>query len=65
MGWEFAVQNLPLSPGGKEFWRERGYLFGEAYREYVEGDLILRAPHPDTKPLGAFALSDVTEPGAA
>ena len=57
VGWEFVVQNLLLSPGGKEFWRERGYMFGAAYREHVEGDLILRAPHPDAKPLGAFSLS--------
>lgn len=59
-GWEFVVQNLLLSPGGKEFWRERGYMFGQAYREYVEGDLILRTPHPDAKPLGAFPLSNAT-----
>lgn len=57
-GWEFVVQNLLLSPVGKEFWQERGSMFGQAYREYVEGDLILRAPHPDAKPLGTFPLSN-------
>jgi len=60
VGWEFVVQNLILSPGGKELWRERGYMFGSAYREYVEGDLIRRAPHPDAMPLGAFSLSGAT-----
>jgi hypothetical protein len=30
MGWELLIMNLVSSPDGKEFWKERGYLFGQA-----------------------------------
>ena len=48
--------NLVSSPGGKSFWKERGYLFGDEFREHVEGDLMKRKPHPDAKPMGAFNI---------
>jgi hypothetical protein len=47
MGWELLIMNLVSSPGGKEFWKERGYLFGEEFRRHVEDDLMKRTPHPD------------------
>ena len=56
MGWELLIMNLVSSPGGKEFWKERGYLFGEEFRRHVESDLMKRAPHPDAKPMGAFSI---------
>ncbi len=36
VGWESLTMNLLCSPGGKEFWKERGYVFGNEYRNYVE-----------------------------
>jgi hypothetical protein len=56
MGWELLIMNLVSSPGGKEFWKERGYLFGEEFRRYVESDLMKRTPRPDAKPMGAFPI---------
>ncbi len=55
-GWELVVMNLVHAPGGKEFWAERGYLFGDKFREHVENDLMTRKPHPLAKPLGAFPI---------
>jgi hypothetical protein len=59
-GWEFVIMNLLLAPGGKGFWKERGYLFGAAFREHVESDIMKRPAHPDAKPLGAFPLGGAT-----
>jgi hypothetical protein len=56
MGWEQVLMNLAGAPGGKMFWKERSYLFGEEFRLYIEEDLMKRTPHPDAKPLGAFAI---------
>ena len=55
MGWELVIMNLVCAPGGKAFWKERGYMFGDEFRRYVESDLMKREPHPDAKPMGAFA----------
>ena len=55
-GWEFVMMNLLLTPGGRAFWEERSYLFGETFRQHVENDIMKRAPHPDARPLGAFPL---------
>ena len=56
MGWELLIMNLVSSAGGKGFWKERGYLFGEEFRRHVENDLMKRTPHPDAKPMGAFSI---------
>ena len=56
MGWELVIMNLVCAPGGKAFWKERGYMFGEEFRHYVEDDLMKREPHPDARPMGAFSL---------
>jgi hypothetical protein len=61
MGWELLIMNLVSSPGGKEFWNERGYLFGEEFRRHVEDDLMKRTPHPDAKPMGAFRIGPRSE----
>ena len=56
LGWEQVIMNLTGSPGGRAFWKERAYLFGEEFRRHVEDDLMKRTPHPDAKPLGAFPI---------
>lgn len=61
-GWELLMMNLVWAPGGKSFWKERGYLFGEAFRDYVENDIMHREPHPDARPMGAFSIG--RPPGA-
>jgi hypothetical protein len=61
LGWEQVMMNLFGAPGGKAFWKERGYLFGEEFRRYIENDLMKREPHPDAKPLGAFSIAIRTE----
>jgi hypothetical protein len=56
LGWEQLIMNLAGAPGGREFWKERAYLFGEDFRRHVENDLMKRTPHPDAKPMGAFSI---------
>ncbi len=63
-GWELVFMNLVHTSGGKEFWNERGYLFGDRFREHVENDLMKRKPHPLAKPLGAFAIGLTPHPKA-
>jgi hypothetical protein len=55
-GWELLVMNLLSSPGGKEFWKERGYVFGNEYRHYVQKIIMTKKPHPEARPLGAFKI---------
>ena len=50
--------NLVSTPGGKDFWRERGYVFGEEYRDYVVNTIMKKKPHPEARPLGAFKLEE-------
>jgi hypothetical protein len=61
LGWEFVIMNLVCAPGGKAFWKDRGYMFGEEFRHYVEDDLMKRTPHPDAKPTGAFPIGQRSE----
>ena len=56
MGWELVIMNLVCAPGGKAFWKDRGYMFGEEFRRHVEDDLMKRTPHSDAKPRGAFSI---------
>jgi hypothetical protein len=39
MGWELVIMNLICAPGGKAFWKDRGYMFGEEFRQYVDNEL--------------------------
>jgi len=57
-GWELVMMNLVHAPGGRDFWDERGYLFGDAFRDHVENHIMKREPHPRAKPLGAFSIAD-------
>jgi hypothetical protein len=61
MGWQHVIMNLVGAPGGKAFWKDRAYMFGEEFRRYVESDLMKREPHPDAKPMGAFSIGSGTE----
>ncbi len=54
--WESLVMNLLSSPGGKELWKERGYIFGNEYRNYVDKVILTKKPHPEARPLGAFKI---------
>jgi hypothetical protein len=56
LGWESLIMNLVGTPGGKEFWKERGYTFGDDYRDYVVNTIMKKPPNPEAKPLGAFNL---------
>ena len=46
MGWEQVMMNLFGAPGGKAFWKERGYMFGDEFRRYVESDLMKESRIP-------------------
>ena len=57
-GWELLMMNLVSAPGGKEFWAERGYVFGDAFRDHVEQVIMKREPDPRARPLGAFEIGE-------
>jgi len=65
MGWELLIMNLVAAPGRREFWKERGYLFGEEFGCHVENDLMKREPHPDAKPMGAFSIGGMSDKSGA
>jgi len=56
-GWELLMMNLFGAPGGAEFWKERGYIFGDDFQKYVESKIMNQPPDPRAKPLGAFPIS--------
>jgi hypothetical protein len=62
MGWEQVIMNLVGAPGGKAFWKDRAYMFGDEFRRYIEDDLLKREPHPDAKPMGAFSIGEGSLP---
>jgi hypothetical protein len=55
-GWELVIMNLVCAPGGKAFWKDRAYMFGDEFRRYIENDVMKKQPHPDAKPMGAFPI---------
>lgn len=57
--WEYVLLNFTLSPGGREFWNERYYLFADGFSDYVLNDLMLREPHPLAKSWGTLKLDSV------
>lgn len=50
--------NLVSTPGGKDFWKERGCFFGDEYRECVVNTIMKKKPHPEARPFGAFKLEE-------
>ena len=61
LGWELVIMNLVCAPGGKAFWKDRAYMFGDEFRRYIDDDLIKREPHPDAKPMGVFSIGQRNE----
>lgn len=59
-GWEYVSMNFFSTPGGRLFWKERAYLFSDAFQIYIRDDLMARDPHPDAKPWGT---SDIMNSG--
>lgn len=63
-GWELVIMNLVHAPGGKAFWGERGYLFGDKFRDHIDNDIMKRKPHALARPLGAFSIRREVDPAA-
>jgi hypothetical protein len=47
---------LVAAPGGKVFWAERSYAFGDEFRDHVEQVIMKKPPNPLAKPFGAFEI---------
>lgn len=56
VGWEALMINLVSSPGGKLFWAERAYAFGDEFRAHVENVIMKRTPAPEAKAFGVFKI---------
>jgi hypothetical protein len=56
-GWEYVSMNIFATPGGKDFWAERSYLFADAFQKFVTEEIMTRTPHPDAKAWGAFDVA--------
>ena len=52
--------NLVCAPGGKAFWKDRAYMFGDEFRRYIENEVMKKKPHPDAKPMGVFSIAPST-----
>ena len=50
------MMNVVSAPGGRSFCKERGYIFAEEFRDYVENGIMKREPYPEAKPMGAFSI---------
>jgi hypothetical protein len=57
LGWELVIMNLVCAPGGKAFWKDRAYMFGDEFRRYIESEVMKKKPHPDAKPMGVFSIA--------
>ncbi|PHS22625.1 MAG: hypothetical protein COA85_11125 [Robiginitomaculum sp.] len=60
-GWEYVSMNFFNSNGGRAFWDDRSYMFGQSFQSFINDDLLKRAVHPNAKPLGAFKVKDALE----
>src|SRR5262245_868299 len=61
LGWELVIMNLVCAPGGKAFWKDRAYMFGDEFRRYIDDDLIKRELHHDAKTMGAVSIGQGNE----
>ena len=59
-GWELVSMNFFSTTGGKAFWDERGYMFADAFQDYIETNLMTRQPHEKAKPWGAFEIGSAS-----
>lgn len=57
-GWRQLSLNFFSTSGGKDFWAERSYMFGEGFREFVDREIIPAKPNPEAKPWGAYSLDE-------
>lgn len=53
--WEALMMNLVHTPGGAEFWRERGYVFGAEFQDEVKA-IMAREPNLVAKAFGVVPL---------
>lgn len=58
-GWEALLVNLVNTPGGAEFWNERGYVFGQEFQNHV-GKIMARQPDPRAKAFGVVPVAHVS-----
>jgi len=56
VGWEALVMNVVGSPGGRQFSKERRYVFGDEFQDHVVNVIMKTTPNPLAKPLGAFKI---------
>ena len=54
LGWQHVIMNLVGAPGGKALWKDRAYMFGDEFRQYIESDLMKRRPHRRRETKGRF-----------
>lgn len=59
-GWEALMMNLVNTPGGADFWAERGYVFGAEFQSHV-ADIMKRKPDPRARAFGVVPVTHVTE----
>ena len=49
--WDFIFEIFFSTPGGRQFWEERGYMFGSAFQAHIE-KILQRGPQPKAKAWG-------------
>ena len=49
--WDFVFGIFFSTPGGRQFWDERGYMFGKNFQAHVE-TVLERDPHPKAQAWG-------------
>jgi len=55
-GWRALSHNFFSTAGGKSFWGERSYMFGAAFRDFIDTDIMAKGPDPRAKPWGAYSI---------
>lgn len=61
--WEALMMNLVNTPGGAEFWRERGYVFGTEFQDEVKA-IMAREPNPMAKAFGVVPVKHRVTPAS-
>ena len=57
---DFVFGIFLSTPGGRQFWEERSYMFGQDFQEHVE-IVLQRDPHPKAK---AWGNPDIYKPAS-
>jgi hypothetical protein len=50
--WGKVARQISGTPGFKQFWRERRYVFSPEFVEFFEREVFLEEPDPNYHPLG-------------